>query len=123
MVRKSVARLDLPHLADVARQLLLAAPIRLWALILAGPPLTAFDAWLVWIIWRGGWPEALAGQQLEILGGLAFGHVVLVGVIVVSLAAVKVEAETKLGRLMIDGDGQPDPPPPPAAPAPPANLA
>ena len=42
--------------------------MRLWALILAGPPITAFAAWMVTIIWKGPWPVALAGQQLMILG-------------------------------------------------------
>lgn len=107
-----IQALRIPDFGGVLRLLLLAAPIRLWALILAGPPLTAFLGWLVWIIWRGSWPLELAGRRLEILGGIAGGLVVLVAIVVVSLAAVKLEAETKLGKLSIGGENEHDDPPP-----------
>lgn len=89
------------EIAAVWKALLLAAPIRLWALILAGPALTGLWAWAIWIIWRGGWPEKMAALQLQILGGLAFMMSIAVMIIVVSLAMVKVEAETKLGKFNI----------------------
>jgi len=89
--------------AAVTRQLLLAAPIRLWALILAGPPLTGLLAWSVYLV-RYRWPADRAQQQLEILGLAIYGLIALIAVIVVSLASVKLEAETKLGRLSIGGD-------------------
>lgn len=82
-----------------------AAPIRLWALLGAGPPLTAAAAALVWIVWRGGWPAALAAKQLEILGFALYGALTLIGVIVVSLASVKVRAQGVGGTsLEIDSD-------------------
>ena len=90
-----------PSLRTVWKALLLAAPIRLWALILAGPALSTMGAALTWIIWRGGWPESLRPAQLELLGWLALINSGLIAVIIVSLAMVKVEAETKLGRLSI----------------------
>jgi hypothetical protein len=87
----------------MARQLLLAAPIRLWALILAGPPLTGFAAWLAWMV-RHGWGEVTESQRLAILGDALMLAMVLIGVIVVALAAIKVRAETKLGSISVDGD-------------------
>lgn len=90
-----------PPLRAVWKALLLAAPIRLWALILAGPALCALELIVILIIWRGGWRVEHQALQLQLLGGLAFFQAVSVTVIVVSLAAVKVEAETKLGKLAI----------------------
>ncbi len=72
--------------------MLKAAPVRLWALILAGPPLTVFAAGLVGVVWKGPWPAALAGQQLSILGHALLIAMALIGVIVIALAAVKVKA-------------------------------
>lgn len=136
MTRPHLPRLDVPDFSAVLRQLLLAAPIRLWALILAGPPLTAFDAWLVWIVWKGDWPAAMAETRLEIIGAALGGHVVLVAIVVVALASVKLEAATKLGTISIGGDDHDDPAPAafvetttttkvaaPAAPPPPADPA
>ena len=89
----------------VLNALLGAAPVRLWALIGAGPPLTAGAAALAWIIWRGDWPVALAARRLDILGFSLYGALGLIGVIVVSLASVKVRAQGVAGAsLEIDGD-------------------
>lgn len=97
-----------PSLRLVWKELLLAAPIRLWALILAGPALSTMGALLILIIWRGGWPMELRDRQLELLGLLALIYAGLVGVIIVSLAAVKVEAETKLGKLSVGASERDD---------------
>ena len=94
----------------VWRALIAAAPVRLWALIWAGPPLTLGASWLAWIVWRGGWPAALAGKQLEILGYALFAALGLIGVIVVSLASVKVRGQG-LGGTSIEIDGDHDDPP------------
>lgn len=87
------------------RLVTLSTPVRLWALILAGPPLTAIDVWLVLVLKDDAWPEVLRGQQLETIGALALVHAGLVAVVVVSLAAVKLEAQTRLGSISIGGDG------------------
>lgn len=88
-------------LAAEIRRLLRTTNLRGLALIFAGAPLLAVDLWLIWILWRGGWSAVHAALQLEILGGLAFAHAALLGVVIISLAAVKLEAETKLGKLSI----------------------
>ncbi|WP_433947435.1 hypothetical protein [Brevundimonas diminuta] len=77
--------------------------LRLWSIILGAFPLTVFAVLLVWLI-RYGWPHDRAEQQLTILGGALFGALALIGVIVVTLATVKVRATTPAGSLEIDGD-------------------
>lgn len=87
------------------RALIKAAPVRLWALILAGPPLTAVTCWLVWIVWKGPWPVGSAPQQLSILGYGLMDAMALVGVIVVALASVKVKGAGPGGvNFEVDGD-------------------
>lgn len=77
--------------------------LRLWAIILGAPPLCGMLVWLVWLI-RYGWPVERAQQQLTILGFALYGLILLVGVIVVSLATVKVKATTPAGSVEIDGE-------------------
>lgn len=89
------------------RAMLRAAPVRLWALILAGPPLTLFAAAIVGIIWKGPWPNHLAGDQLTILGRALFIALALIGVIVIALAAVRVKA-TGVGGASLEVDGDHD---------------
>lgn len=36
--------------------------------ILGAIALTSFAAWLVWILWLGGWPIATAEKRIEIFG-------------------------------------------------------
>lgn len=87
--------------------MLRAAPVRLWALILAGPPLTLFAAGLAGIVWKGPWPTTLAGMQLTILGRALFIALALVGVIVVALASVKVKATGLAGTgFEVEGDNE-----------------
>lgn len=60
------------------------AIIALVASIAGAGVMTGFAAWLVWILWRGGWPLATAGQRIAALATalllvLATVAVVLVG--------------------------------------------
>lgn len=96
-------------IASAWAALIKAAPVRLWALIMAGPPLTVFAAGLTVIVWRGPWPDALAGQQLSILGYGLFIALALIGVIVISLAAVKVKGSALGGSFEVEGDDDPAP--------------
>lgn len=90
-------------IARIWRAAFAVGNLRLWSIIMGAVPLTAFAAWLVWLV-RYGWPEDRAEQQLTILGGALFGALALIGVIVVALATVKVRATTPAGSLEIDGD-------------------
>jgi hypothetical protein len=98
----------------VLHELLLAAPIRLWALILAGPPLTFLAAWVVSLV-RYGWTPDTAEQRIGILGNALYIVLVELGVIVVALAMVRLDAETRLGKFSIraddDDDDRPQPTP------------
>lgn len=100
-------RIDLtpvgPLLLILARRQVLRL-LMLLALIAAGPILTALAAWTIWIAQVDTWPVELRAMQLQIVGGLAFVYAGLLGVCIVSLAAVKVEAQGGLGRLSIGGD-------------------
>jgi hypothetical protein len=86
-----------------------AAPVRMWALILAGPVITAIDCGLILIAWLGGWPPALAAEQLRIVGVLAFTHAGIVGTIVIALAAARASARGP-GGLSFDVESGPDMP-------------
>lgn len=84
-----------------------AAPLRLWALILAGPPLTGFAGVLVWAAWFGPWGADRQEQQLTILGFALYGCLGIIAVIIVSLASVSVKAQGPGGTSFeVDGDGK-----------------
>ncbi len=87
------------------RSMLDAAPVRLWAMILAAPPLTTFACWLVWIVWKGPWAKGSDPQQLLILGWALWGSLVLIGVIVGALAMVKLNVSAPGGfHAELDSD-------------------
>lgn len=75
--------------ARIWDEALKAAPLRLWAMMLAGPPLTLSAIGLTFIVWKGGWPLELASEQLRILGWALMANWLLIGVIIVTLAAVR----------------------------------
>jgi len=90
------------------------ASIRTWAMFLAGPPLLAFSAWLVWIVAFAGWPAAQASRQLDILGKALWISLCINAIVVISLAAAKVRAQglggTSLDIQSGDNDGRPNQP-------------
>ena len=89
--------------------LLKAAPLRLWALLSAGPALTAGAIGLVGIIWKGEWPLALAAKRLDFLGWSLLIVLFLIAVIVVALAAVRVKGAGPGGtRFEIDASDEND---------------
>ena len=95
-------------IASAWRALLAAGPVRLWAMIGAGPPLTLGACGLVWIIWKGGWPASMAGKQLDFLGFALLAVLGIIAVIIVTLAAVKVKGSGPGGlSLEIDADDAP----------------
>lgn len=68
-------------------------PLRIWALIFAGPALTLTGVLMTLVVWRGGWAPDLQEQQLAILGWALLANWVLLGVVVVALAAVRVRGQ------------------------------
>lgn len=93
------------------RWLLSLAPVRLWGLILGGPPMLAFCSWVVWIVWKGDWPASAAAQRLTILGYGLYIALAIVAVIIIALAAVKVKGKSLVGEFEVDGDEHDDVPP------------
>ena len=78
-----------------------------WALVLAGPALSVLACWLIWIVWRGGWPADRAEQQLNFLGTALVGCLFLIGVVLFRLAAGKlgsITASAGAAKLTIEGD-------------------
>ncbi len=57
-----------------------------WMLFGAGCVTTALLIGAALIVWRGGWPVALAGKQLDFLGWGMLALIALVGIVIVSLA-------------------------------------
>ncbi len=70
---------------------------RTLALFLAGPALTLFAAWLVWIVWQGQWPADMAGRRLDIIGRALFAVLIAILAVVLVIAAI--------ARLRIQGPG------------------
>lgn len=87
--------------------MLKAAPLRLWAMILGAPVVTALAGTLIWIVWKGGWDASLQAVQLNILGWTLYIAMGLITVIIVSLASVSVKARGPGDTgIEIDGDGK-----------------
>lgn len=87
--------------------LLLAAPLRMWAMILAGPPMLGMAAWLVTIITDAGWPIELRDRQLDFIGWALLCFIGINAVIIVTLAAARVRATGPAGVVVeINSDNQ-----------------
>jgi hypothetical protein len=91
------------------RGALKASPLRVWLLAGAAIALTVTAGALVWIVWRGGWPDRLAGQQLTIVGWALLANLALLGLVNVAMTAVKVSAQGPGGlRIEMEPDDAPD---------------
>lgn len=96
-------------LARIWHGALKAAPLRIWVLIGGAPVISAFAVWLVTIVWRGGWTPDRQEQQLDFLGTSLIVTLCLLGVIVVTLAAVKVRGTGPGGSsIEVDTNGSGD---------------
>jgi hypothetical protein len=65
--------------------------------VLGAATLTAFSAWLVRIVWLGGW-HGLESQRLDILGKALFGLLFIVGIVLVSLGLAHRLCRHRTGR-------------------------
>ena len=96
---------------NVARGMMRVAPVRLWAMIFAGPALTAYSVGVVLIVWKGPWSQGMEHDRLEILGWSLLCLHGLLAIIMVSLASVSVKASGPGGfAFEADGDGSQDTP-------------
>lgn len=73
----------------------LRAIIALAFSILGTMSLTAVAVWIVWILWRGGWPVATASQRIDKLGLALVLVLVIMGVTMVSLGLAINRREVK----------------------------
>lgn len=74
------------------------------AIIGAGVAMTGLTAWLVWIIWRGGWPGALARVQLDYLA-YACGGVLLCLLVAISALGRRSFAAKGPGGVVVESKG------------------
>ena len=78
-------------IAKMWSAMLKAAPLRLWAIIGGAVVLTGFAAGLVWVVWKGPWDPSQQAAQINILGWGLWITLGMIGIIVVSVAAVDVK--------------------------------
>lgn len=91
------------------RAALEAAPLRLWAMFLAGPVMLLCALWLVTIIKDPSWPETLRSKQLNFLGWALLSFILINAIIIVTLAAARVRGSGPAGvSFEIDADGKDD---------------
>lgn len=98
-------RIPWPNIGAIWRALLSAAPLKTWAIMLGGPALTLVILHGLTMLERAIYAQEPV--RLEVVGHVADILkllTVLVGVIVVSLAAVNAKVSTVAGSLEIDGD-------------------
>lgn len=87
------------------------APLRLWALICAGPALTLTGGLMTLVVWRGGWARDLQAQQLTLLGWGLLCNWMLLGVVIVALASVRLRGQGPGGlEFAIEGGDDADTP-------------
>ena len=85
------------------RAALIAAPLRLWAMMLAGPVMLGCAVWLIELIRDPQWPVTLRDKQLDFLGWALICFIAINAIIIVTLAAARVKA-TGLGGASIEID-------------------
>lgn len=84
------------------------ALVALIASIIGAGVLTAFGAWLVHILWRGGWAPATAPQRLDALATALMMALGIVGLILVGLGMAINRRTFKLGRDGFEASGGED---------------
>lgn len=98
-------------------------PPRDWRALLAlaasvggSATLTGLAAWLVWILWRGGWPDRTADVRIDILGRALLATLAIIGIVLVGLGMAINRRSVKgkmLGAEFEAEGGDSDLPPPP----------
>lgn len=56
--------------------------------IVGAAVLTGVAAWIVWILWKGGWPDGTEGARIDALAWALLGLLSTVGIVLISLGLV-----------------------------------
>ena len=75
-----------------------------WLRALAPLPISAACVALVWIIWRGGWPDSAAELQLQILGTALYILLAILGLWQTFKEIKSITANTAAGGISINSD-------------------
>lgn len=89
------------------------ALLALVASVVGAAVLTGFAAWLVWILWRGGWSLGTEAVRVDALAKALFGALLIIGVVLVSLGLAINKRSVKgsiLGASFEAQGGDDDPP-------------
>lgn len=86
--------------------------IALTASIAGAGVLTGFAAWLVYILWLGGWSPDTAVQRLDALARALFGLLAIIGIVLMSLGLAINRRSVKASGLgfSLDATGGDDAP-------------
>lgn len=82
--------------------------IALIASIVGSAVLTGFAAWLVWILWKGGWQLGTEGKRLDSLGTALLLILSIMGLVLVSLGLAINRRTLKLGKDGFEASGGED---------------
>ena len=88
----------------------LRAGLALVASIAGAGVMTGMSAWLVWILWRGGWAVETAEQRLAALAWALFGTLIIVGITISAfgLAINRRVLRGKVGNAEFEASGGED---------------
>ncbi len=79
-----------------------------YALLGAGPALSAYGAWLTWIVAYDVWPAGTEAQRLSILGEALLCTLAGIGLVLVAIAVGgpvgRISVKTKLGEAEMSDD-------------------
>lgn len=79
--------------------MLAAGPVAFWAMLGGGIVATLLFSALVLIVWLGGWPEGLAGQQLEYLGWALLAQAGILALVMVRLTGASISGKIGVGTF------------------------
>jgi TRAP-type C4-dicarboxylate transport system permease small subunit len=92
----------------------LRALLALVASFLGAVVLTGFSVWMVWILWRGGWPTATAIARIDKIGTALILVIVIMGITLIGfgLAINRRQLRGKAFGAEFEASGGDDDPPP-----------
>lgn len=93
--------------ARIWKAMLEASPITFWAMMGASGVVTLFALGLALIVWIGGWPIALAGEQIKYLGIALLCMIGLMGLVIVRLTGASLTGKFGANEIEVRAGEQP----------------